>query len=335
MTWKRNMAPTAVAIAAMLVVWHAASAESEPAPITAAKILYFKISGTEKRFGKLEFVGGLQLSSDADDFGGLSSLRLYPDRNHLIALTDRCLVLKGKLERDITGALHDVKDASLTALPPGPDGRPLAKSGYNDCEALEIFDTKAFVAFERNNTIGRFEMLVDGSLGNFGVVIGKDKVGRLGKNRGIEAFAIFPEGTPLARHGIAIAEETLNSDGNHRAFIEGPTTSGELAIARSGEYAITDADFLPNGDLLILERRFGLRISPGIRIRRIPATELLPGKTADGEVLLEADLSYRIDNMEGLDVSLDEAGQIFVTLISDDNFNYFQSTILLEFKLVQ
>lgn len=62
---------------------------------------------------------------------------------------------------------------------------------------------------------------------------------------------------------------------------------------------------------------------------------MVPGSTADGEILIEADLTHRIDNMEGIDVTQDDAGQTYLTLISDDNFNYFQSTILLEFRLPQ
>jgi hypothetical protein len=69
-----------------------------------------------------------------------------------------------------------------------------------------------------------------------------------------------------------------------------------------------------------------------MRLRRIAATGIDGGQTVDGEVLMEAGLTYRIDNMEGLDISTDGTGQVFLTLISDDNFMYFQRTLLLEFK---
>jgi hypothetical protein len=325
----------ALVLAGMLHVLSPTAAEPGPVAITAANIPYFGSSGTGNRFGKLEFVGGLQLSSDARGFGGFSAFRLFPDRNHFVAITDKCLVLTAVLERDITGAPHDVTNAVLSEMPPGPDGRPLAKSRHSDCEALEIVDGKAFVSFEKSSTIGRFAISEGGKLSDFSVAIGKDKFGRLAHNLGLESFAIFPPGTSLAGHGIAIAEDTPNANGNHRAFIDGPTANGQLEIVKRDDYAITDAAFLPDGDLIILERRFGLRISPGMRIRRLPLSQLVPGATADGEVLIEADLTHRIDNMEGIDVTTDDAGQTYLTLISDDNFNYFQSTILLEFRLPQ
>jgi hypothetical protein len=52
----------------------------------------------------------------------------------------------------------------------------------------------------------------------------------------------------------------------------------------------------------------------------------------DGDVLIEADLGFEIDNMEGLAVHQD-GGQTILTLISDDNFSFIQRTILLEFAL--
>ena len=60
----------------------------------------------------------------------------------------------------------------------------------------------------------------------------------------------------------------------------------------------------------------------------------MPGATLDGEVLLAADLSQEIDNMEGLAVSRGASGETVLTLISDDNFNHFlQRTVLLQFTL--
>jgi hypothetical protein len=52
----------------------------------------------------------------------------------------------------------------------------------------------------------------------------------------------------------------------------------------------------------------------------------------DGEVLLAADRRYRIDNIEGMAVSEDN-GETLITLISDDNFNFFQATLLARFAL--
>ena len=45
-------------------------------------------------------------------------------------------------------------------------------------------------------------------------------------------------------------------------------------------------------------------------------------------------MGYQIDNMEGLAVHRTDAGDIVLTLVSDDNFSPLQRTMLLQFTLV-
>jgi hypothetical protein len=69
-----------------------------------------------------------------------------------------------------------------------------------------------------------------------------------------------------------------------------------------------------------------------MRIRRMALASVQPGATIDGPVLIEADMGYQIDNMEGLSVHRD-GGALVLTLISDDNFSMMQRTLLLQFTL--
>jgi len=39
------------------------------------------------------------------------------------------------------------------------------------------------------------------------------------------------------------------------------------------------------------------------------------------------------DNLEGMSIWLDKNGEYWLTLVSDDNFNIFQITQLVEFKI--
>ena len=59
-----------------------------------------------------------------------------------------------------------------------------------------------------------------------------------------------------------------------------------------------------------------------------------PGATIDGEVLGTFDMGYQIDNMEGLAVTRNAAGETLLTIVSDDNFNPLQRTVLLRFALL-
>jgi hypothetical protein len=50
-------------------------------------------------------------------------------------------------------------------------------------------------------------------------------------------------------------------------------------------------------------------------------------------VLIEADMGYAIDNMEGIDVVPGPEGTPHLILVSDDNGNLFQRSVMLEFRL--
>ena len=71
-----------------------------------------------------------------------------------------------------------------------------------------------------------------------------------------------------------------------------------------------------------------------MRVRRIAARILRPGATVDGEVLLEADLRYQIDNMEN-PVAARAGGETIIALVSDNNQNKLQRTLLLFFALAE
>jgi hypothetical protein len=70
-------------------------------------------------------------------------------------------------------------------------------------------------------------------------------------------------------------------------------------------------------------------------MRRIGLADIKPGAVVDGPMLLEVDLGYEIDNMEGLSVHRSGDGDLVLTLVSDDNFSILQRTLLLQFTLTE
>jgi hypothetical protein len=85
----------------------------------------------------------------------------------------------------------------------------------------------------------------------------------------------------------------------------------------------------------VLERKFSWTGGLAVRLRRVALAEIKPDALVDGSVLFEADLGYELDNMEGLSVHRTAAGDIVLTLISDDNFSFLQRTLLLQFTLAE
>ena len=71
------------------------------------------------------------------------------------------------------------------------------------------------------------------------------------------------------------------------------------------------------------------------RIRHIPAAAIRPGAIIDGPVLIEAGPTLNIDNMEAMAVHEDSRGATVITILSDDNYNPLERTLLLQFRLDQ
>jgi len=191
------------------------------------------------------------------------------------------------------------------------------------------------VGIERVHQIVRFNYGKDGLLARGRPIAVPPLMRTLPANKGIEALVFVPRGLPLAGTLMAISERGLDKAGNILGFLIGGANPGTFTIKRSADFDISDAALLPGGDLLLLERRFGWSSGLAIRIRRIPLADIKAGALVDGAILIEADLGYEIDNMEGLSVHRSANGETVLTLMSDDNFSILQRTLLLQFTLAE
>jgi hypothetical protein len=287
---------------------------------------------TKKRFGALQFRGGLQLSSPHREFGGLSGIRIAADGANFIAVTDKAHWVRGRIlyRGDAPAGVANAEIAPML----GPDGRTLTARGWYDTESLAEEDGTLYVGIERVHQIVKFDYAKQGLLARAQVLPRPAAFAKLPANRGIECLATGPKQSPLAGTLIAISERALDDDKNIRGFLIGGKTPGEFTIKRIGDFDIVDCAPLPDGGFLVLERFFTWRQGVAIRLRRLSLAAIVPGAVLDGPVLMEADLGYEIDNMEGLAVHRAGNGDIVLTLVSDDNFSVIQRTLLLQFTLL-
>jgi len=86
---------------------------------------------------------------------------------------------------------------------------------------------------------------------------------------------------------------------------------------------------------LLLEHSFSIARGVKMRLRRVFGESVEKGAVADGPVLMEAEMGYQIDNMEGLDVWTRNDGALMVSLISYDNHSILQRNHYLELVLHQ
>jgi hypothetical protein len=284
------------------------------------------------RFGALEFRGGLALTSKYDAFGGISALNVEPDGSHFLAITDNGSWLRGRIEYQ-DGRPSGITDAEMAPIL-GPDGKPLAARGWFDVESLTELDGMHYIGIERAEQIVRFNFRRDGVLARGEPIPAPPDFKTFTFNKSLECLTGGPKDSNLAGTLIVITERSLDAAGNHRSFLIKGDRVDRFSVVRSDGFDATDCTILPPADLLLLERRYSPARGVAMRIRRIPLASIRPGALADGKALIEADLSYQIDNMEGIAVHRNADGETIITLISDDNFSFIQRNLLLQFKLV-
>jgi hypothetical protein len=301
--------------------------------VRATPIESFSVAEKERRtFGALTFRSGLQLRSDFEGFGGFSGLWRSPRGDEIVALADSTTWLTARVvasDRRLTG-FADVVIAPVLAS----NGRPLRRTRSYDTEALTIAGGVAYVSIERTQEVMRFNWAKEGIRARAQPVAVPAEAKQLPRNQGLEAIGVAPAKSPLAGAVVVIAEQAGGSTtAPTRGFILTGARQGAFDATRSGGFDVTDLAFLPSGEMLLLERRVSFLSGFGARIRRIAADAIYPGASVDGPVIFEADAGHQIDNMEGLAVHRDGAGQTIVSMISDDNFSTLQRTVFLEFAL--
>ena len=320
-------------------------AEDPPPPTTierievdARSIAHFERGRPEvKRFGALEFRGGMVLTSPSGHFGGWSALVMDATGKSMLAISDVGSWLSADLVYDGS------RPSGLTRARLGPlldkNGRPLEKKVEQDAESAVLVDGTLqrgtlLIGFERHHRIDRYPIRDGEVQPPTGALKLPAEAKRMPANQGIEALTIL-KGGRYKGSIVAFAERFTRGSGYHTGWIwVGGSEPQRFQLQDIGGFNITDAAGLADGSLLVLERYFRWTEGVKMRLRHISAGEIAPGARITGRTLIEADSSFDIDNMEGLAVHRGAGGETVLSLISDDNFNHFlQRTVFLQFTL--
>lgn len=323
-------------VSALLLLAGPAGAQEEALSVRTQPVKSFTMFSQLVTFGGLEWRGGIELASDDERFGGLSSLELSADGTGLLAVSDRGFWFKADLLYT-DDHLSGLKDAVMAPIL-GPDGKPFKGKVRSDAEALAGWepmriDGKVIVGFESRARAGLYDLGKDGFKARFKDLKLPKAVAKGPPNQELEAIGRFATG-PLAGSMLAISELNKDENGDIRAWVWGGKKAFSFSIKQYEDYAITDLAILPDGDVLTVERSFSATSLPGMAVRRIKTEDIV----ADGAVAPSLVFSgrmpfYRIDNMEGIAVSKLN-GETRVTIISDNNYRpQFQRTLLLQFAL--
>ncbi len=306
-----------------------AAAGEEKIEINAEQINTFVKEGPSPDLsGALEFRGGLALTSSNTSFGGISSLIMDRDDVHFLAASDWGIWFRGRI------IYNDNRPAGIADVVMAPmldtDGKP---SPRIDSESMATDGRWLYVGIERTHRILRYKYGKRLFSATGETVAVPPEIRDLPDNQSLEALVLVPGKLALEGTLLAISESGLDSNGNLKAFLIGGPAPGRFAIKRRDAYDISDAAFLPEGDILILERKYEPDRGMMMRIQRIPLSEIRPDALAEGQVIFEADGRCNIDNMEALSVHRSNSGEMIITLISDNNLMPIQPTLLLQFSL--
>ena len=305
--------------------------------VTAAQLTRFKGVDLDQSVDKLIFRGGLTLQAQNDMFGGLSSITATGPNQDIAFVTDRGQFVSAKLAYDETDRLLSLIGVTMDPIQ-NSKGAPLPRQYARDAEGMDTVyrDGTAVavrVSFENLTRVADF-VLTEGRPGGPAREIGiPDWLTDLRSNKSLESLCIAPPASPIAGSTLLLTEDSLDESGNHRGHFLGNADKGPVSYVNSPIVNPTDCAFLPNGDLLVLERGVAL-FSFVMNLRRVPAAEVRPGNLMTGELLLSAE-GGEIDNMESLMVHITPAGETRILIGSDNNFNDWQRHLLLEFALAE
>lgn len=275
-----------------------------------------------RRVGGLDYLGGWALTSDSRRFGGLSTLHV--EGGAVEALSDG-----GALFRFPLPAAGGRVPLRIDPLVDGP-GSPNLKSN-RDTESMVILGPWLWVGFERHNMVWRYrraDLRAASSARPDPMREWPSNSGAEGMVRLIDGrFLVFGEGSSNNR---PLSDVAL-FDGDPAD----PRTPADLLhYRRVPGYRVSDATILPDGRLLILNRRFEWLEGFSLVVTIAQTENLRPGATIEGREIARLQPPLTIDNMEGVSVTV-ENGRTIVWLVSDDNFSPLQRTLLLKFALVE
>jgi hypothetical protein len=305
--------------------------------VSASPLTQFKDSMVDQKVDRVIFRGGIALVSQDDTFGGLSGLALTGPEQQATFVTDRGNFVTGQLVYDDADRLFGFIGTRIEPMR-NSKGEVLPRQYARDAESIDtIYRDGAPVAvrvgFEHLTRVADFALTNGIPSGPAREVLLPDWLSDLRTNETLESLCIAPPASPIAGSTLLLTEEALDAYGNHRGWLLGQKDKGPIGFQNSPVVNPTDCAFLPNGDLLVLERGISM-LSFAMELRRVPAAEVRPGNLMVGELLLSAS-GGTIDNMEALAVHTTPGGELRILIGSDNNFNDWQRTLLLEFALPQ
>lgn len=262
----------------------------------------------------VRYAGGVALQADpGSPLHSLSDLKLTGDSG-FISVSDVGDLARGKLALDRRGRLIGLEGLSVRRLTL-TDGAPISQKTEGDAEGLAITAAgDLLVSFERDHRIWNYGPLT--------ALRAPQAVERpdfpFAENDGMEGLAASSDGWRVAGEAGGVWDCIP-------ARCAVVTPPPETPLAESDD-RITGMDRDPAGGWFVVQRSYRVPVDVRARVRRMAADGTL------GPVLIELKLPGTTDNFEG--IAAERRGdQTRLYILSDDNFNAVQRTLMLAFDV--
>lgn len=306
--------PLAAALTVLLGLQGCWGASAPGASITAVPRAVAPEDPHRTRFGDLEILSLVELRSPDRWFGGVSGLSF--DGTTVTAINDVGHWLRFRMDTDAAG-----RPVAVGALEVAPLGGLDGSKYDGDAEEVTWTPDGWIVSFERRHRLLLYPRGLSGTPERLPLPQG---FSRQPDNGGVEALTRLKDGRLLM-----LSEEGVDPDGVGWAWVGRPGAWQRLGYRRDGLFRPTGAATLPNGDVLVTERSFTFIGGVGFRLLRIPLSAIRPGAVLEGKELLRLAPPFTLDNYEGVAVHQRPDGRTVAYIVSDDNFNALQATLLM------
>ncbi|WP_449495473.1 esterase-like activity of phytase family protein [Brevundimonas sp.] len=319
--WSRLIpALAALAIAACAGTWPALAPTPTPQGWTPAPVAIRPVGlglpGGAMLADGVRFAGGVELVLEAGSpLHSLSDLKLTGDGG-FFSVTDAGDLVRGQIVLNRTGRVVGVRDLSWRRLTLA-DGQPIVEKADGDAEGLAITDSgDLLVSFERDHRVWNYAS-VTAPANRPTSVLHPDIA--FAPNDGMEGLSARPGGWRVAGESGGVWDCSP-------AACTVVTPVPDVALI-DGAYRITGMDRDPLSDgFFIVQRSYRPPLDARAQIRRMAADGAI------GPVLIELKIPGTTDNFEGI-AAVAQNGRTRLYILSDDNSNPLQKTLLLAFDI--
>jgi hypothetical protein len=292
----------------------------------------------DSHYQQIKILGSIGLRSNTVNklpITEISGIAWDADEQLLYAVSDEGYLYKLKIKLK-NNKLHTAKIISAQRLK-DKTGRPL-RGKYSDAEGLTTIrsnnshkgDTQLIISFENKPRIAKFSTQ--------GIMLAKvniprsirKKTGYRHTNKALESVAYHPQ------YGIITAAEypVKNRPMTKQTLYSTRGKKWHFPASKSANSAITGLEALPNNDILVLERAYKNLFTPlVINLRRLRMDQCNKKQQCKTESIARFDASdgWLLDNFESLTHFRDNQ----YLMVSDNNNNPFQKTIMVLFEIVE